>query len=162
MSIEEFQEKMPILSAAIYETCRLAPSPRRLCNSPRFHSAGSGSEIDEHAIISSLEASSEHASLWGDDSANFRLERFLILSDYGPEIDLEAVEQLLVDERAGLAESYLDKLFAYQQFMIGSLLLLDAFEFTDTLDVRIESEDQQQSWLEVALTTSLIVSRAKY
>jgi hypothetical protein len=158
LSIEEFQEKLPILSAAIYETCRLAPSPRD--NAQAENSAGS--EIDESFIISSLQASSEHSFLWGDDSADFRLERFLILSDHGPEIDLDAVEQLLVQERAELAESYLDKLFAYQQFMIGSLLLLEAFEFTDALDVRIESENQRQSWLEVALTTSLIVSRAEY
>jgi hypothetical protein len=169
VTVEEFQEKLPILSAAIYETIRLAPTPRKWSSAQDKRLAGleiDGQQIpkDTHIIMFSLEASFELPSVWGEDSADFRLERFLISSDSGPQIDLKAIGRLF-NESFLPFESNLDKLFAYQQLMIGSLLLLNAFEFTDTVEIvradEFNFDKRTQSWLEIAMTTSLAVSHAK-
>lgn len=169
ISVEEFHEKLPILSAAIYETIRLAPTPRNWSSARNERLAGlkiDGLEIhkDTHIITSFSETSFGQLSEWGEDFADFRLERFLIISDSGPKIDLEAIGRLF-DESFSPFGSFLDKLFAYQQLMIGSLLLLNAFEFTGTPEI-VRADDfnfdkRASSWLEVALTTSLAVSHAK-
>lgn len=112
-------------------------------------------------ISSAFEPSLLNCVLWGKDEAVFKLDHFLISKESRLRIDGEAVEKLLY-ESFGALDSVLDKLFAVQQLMIGSVVLLDAFEFNDIQQLKIGGSNQpQQSWLEIALTSSLIVSYVK-
>lgn len=157
---------MPIFTAAILETCRLTFEPKQwsMTHDDRLVGLKFNDIIlpkDTKVVVTSFLPSSKSFRLWGEDADIFNLERFMISTESGPQIDGNAVEKL-VDENFGPFGSSLDKLFAFHQLMIGSALLLNAFEFSNIQQLGIVgSNPSQQSWLEIALTASLIVSCAK-
>jgi hypothetical protein len=166
MTFKEFTEKLPILSAAILETCRLTPSPRDCSTAQDDRLAGL--KVDDLVlqkgttyIAAKFGPSTKSCDLWGEDAAVFKHERFLIIEESGPKIDGKAIEKL-VDESFWPLGSALDQMFAFQQFMIGSVLLLDALEFSGVYQLGIAGANQpKQSWFDIALTSSLTVSSAK-